>query len=111
MPAIVSIAEKDGWVVVPLVRDGCAPVSWLRYPSKRECPAWHKWAMAQATELRPDLTVIAGNWSYLGTTVAEPRTVVHAMSRVSPRTPSETISLTRPNEARAAVISSGCRPP
>jgi hypothetical protein len=80
MPAVVSTAEKDGWLVVPLVRDGCAPVSWLHDPNKPECPAWHKWAMAQASELRPDVTLIAGNWSYLGHAVAGTRAIARAMS-------------------------------
>jgi peptidoglycan/LPS O-acetylase OafA/YrhL len=62
MPSILAMAEKDSWAVLPLVKSACGPASWLHFPSKPECPAWYKWAKAQAQSLHPDVTLIAGAW-------------------------------------------------
>jgi peptidoglycan/LPS O-acetylase OafA/YrhL len=62
MPTILAMAEKDSWAVLPIVKSACGPASWLRFPSKPECPAWYKWAKAQAQTLRPDVTLVAGAW-------------------------------------------------
>jgi peptidoglycan/LPS O-acetylase OafA/YrhL len=69
MPTILRMAERDGWVVLPLVKSACTPGSWLRYPSKPECPAWYRWATKQAKALRPDVTLVAGDWGPTGTAV------------------------------------------
>jgi peptidoglycan/LPS O-acetylase OafA/YrhL len=64
MPAILALADTDGWVVVPLVKSACAPGSWLRYPSKPECPAWYKWAVGQAKSMHPQVTLVGGAWDF-----------------------------------------------
>jgi peptidoglycan/LPS O-acetylase OafA/YrhL len=62
MPAILQMAQQDGWVVLPLVKSACTPHTWLRYSKKPECPGWYKWAIGQARALHPDVTLIAGSW-------------------------------------------------
>jgi hypothetical protein len=62
MPTILQMAGADGWVVLPFVKSGCTPGSWVNYPQKPECPAWYRWARAQAKELKPDVTFITGDW-------------------------------------------------
>jgi peptidoglycan/LPS O-acetylase OafA/YrhL len=62
MPTILRMAQRDGWVVLPIVKSACTPGSWLHYPAKPECPAWYKWAKQHAAALHPDVTLIAGNW-------------------------------------------------
>ena len=63
MPAILAMAEKDGWVVVPLINgSGCASSAWLRYPSRPWCPKWYRWAVSQVKALHPDVTFLGGEW-------------------------------------------------
>ena len=67
MPAILAMAERDGWAVVPLVKSRCVPSSWLGkgYPGTpaatlRQCHAWYKWAVLKAKALHPDVTLLTG---------------------------------------------------
>jgi peptidoglycan/LPS O-acetylase OafA/YrhL len=62
MPTILRMAQRDGWVVLPIVKSACTPGSWLHYPAQPECPAWYRWAKQQAEALHPDVTLITGNW-------------------------------------------------
>ena len=62
-PTILRMAQRDGWVVIPLVKSACTPGSWIRFPTKPECPAWYRWALTHAKALRPDVTLIAGSWA------------------------------------------------
>jgi peptidoglycan/LPS O-acetylase OafA/YrhL len=62
MPTILTMAATDNWVVLPIVKSACTPISWVNWPNKPECPAWYRWARAQAKALRPDVTLIAGDW-------------------------------------------------
>jgi len=63
MPTILKMATSDGWVVLPVVKSGCTPGTWIRYPKKPECPAWYRWAVKQAKALHPDVTLVTGDWS------------------------------------------------
>jgi peptidoglycan/LPS O-acetylase OafA/YrhL len=63
MPTILRMAQRDGWVVIPLVKSACTPGSWIRFPTKPECPAWYRWALPHAKALHPDVTLIAGSWA------------------------------------------------
>ena len=76
MPTILRMAQQDGWAVVPLVKVGCVPRSWLR---ERGCRAWYRWATRQAARLRPDVALIAGSWG--GT--ASPTPDVRGVDRLS----------------------------
>jgi hypothetical protein len=63
MPAIIGMAQQDGWIVHPIVNgSGCAAAAWLRYPARPWCPKWYRWAVGRAKALRPDATLIAGEW-------------------------------------------------
>ena len=61
MPTILNMAERDHWVVLPLVKVSCIPRTWLE--SKTTCGAWYRWARRKATALHPDVTLIIGSWS------------------------------------------------
>jgi hypothetical protein len=63
MPTILNMAARDGWVVVPFVKDGCIPRTW---PAGGECGAWYQWATGRVTALRPDVTLIIGSWAGTG---------------------------------------------
>jgi peptidoglycan/LPS O-acetylase OafA/YrhL len=67
MPTILAMAKRDGWVVIPLVKSGCVPSSWLGngYPGTkaailRQCHAWYRWASRKAKSLRPDVVLMTG---------------------------------------------------
>jgi hypothetical protein len=58
MPTILAMAQRDGWVVIPLVKVRCVPRSW---PGQDECGVWYRWAKRRAQALRPDVTLIIGS--------------------------------------------------
>jgi hypothetical protein len=67
MPTILQMAQRDGWVVIPIIKSGCVPSAWIGkgYPETpgaklRECHSWYRWALAQAKKLRPDVTMTTG---------------------------------------------------
>jgi peptidoglycan/LPS O-acetylase OafA/YrhL len=61
MPTILEMAQRDGWVVRPLVKVSCIPRSWLE--ARKPCNTWYRWAKQRATALRPDVTLIIGSWA------------------------------------------------
>ena len=58
MPAILGMAQRDGWVVIPLVKVRCIPRTW---PGTDDCGEWFRWARRQAQLLRPDVTLVVGS--------------------------------------------------
>jgi peptidoglycan/LPS O-acetylase OafA/YrhL len=67
MPTLLTMAERDGWTVIPLVKSACHPNGWTgpgyggTAPDlTRACHAWYQWAVDQAKGLRPDVTLITG---------------------------------------------------
>ena len=58
MPTVLAMAQRDGWVVIPLVKVRCIPRSW---PGLDECGVWYRWAAKQAQALRPAVTLIVGS--------------------------------------------------
>ena len=59
MPAILRLAERDGWRVLPLLRPGCTPDTWVDARGLAACRPWYRWATAQVGRLRPRVT----SWS------------------------------------------------
>ena len=67
MPALLLMAQHDGWSVTPLVKSGCVPSAWLGkgYPNTpavtiRQCHAWFQWARGEARTLHPNVVLMAG---------------------------------------------------
>lgn len=60
MPAILELARRDSWVVVPFVRLGCIPRTWTR---RGECRDWYRWAKRRASGLRPDVALVVASWA------------------------------------------------
>jgi peptidoglycan/LPS O-acetylase OafA/YrhL len=72
MPAILRMADEDGWAVLPVVKSACTPNTTWTKPGDfgidgthldarlRVCRAWHKWVLQQLRALQPDVTLIAG---------------------------------------------------
>ena len=61
MPTILDMAQRDGWLVRPLVKVSCIPRSWLE--AGKPCNRWYRWAKQRAAALRPDVTLIVGSWA------------------------------------------------
>jgi peptidoglycan/LPS O-acetylase OafA/YrhL len=61
MPAILRMAQRDGWTVLPLVKTRCIPRTWAA--SGGECVTWYRWARKQVTRLRPQVTLIVTSWA------------------------------------------------
>jgi peptidoglycan/LPS O-acetylase OafA/YrhL len=61
MPTILAMAQRDGWVVLPLVKVSCIPRTWLE--TGKPCNRWYRWAKQRANALRPDVTLIVGSWA------------------------------------------------
>jgi peptidoglycan/LPS O-acetylase OafA/YrhL len=61
MPAILELAKRDGWAVVPLVKVRCIPRRWVERSG--ECAGWHRWMRQQVTRLRPQVTLIVTSWA------------------------------------------------
>jgi peptidoglycan/LPS O-acetylase OafA/YrhL len=60
MPTILRLAERDGWLVIPLLRPGCTPDTWIEERGLAACRPWYRWATAQVRRLRPDVTIVGG---------------------------------------------------
>jgi hypothetical protein len=59
-PAVLELARRDGWAVVPLIRFGCTPGLWIPHAGSDVCRAWYRWGVAQIRRLHPDVTLLAG---------------------------------------------------
>jgi peptidoglycan/LPS O-acetylase OafA/YrhL len=59
LPPLLKMAWQDGWAVVPLVRLGCTPATWVT--NERGCRDWYRWALAQALRLHATVTLIGGS--------------------------------------------------
>jgi hypothetical protein len=98
MPTILHMARRDGWVVVPFVKDGCIPASWLhpRWP----CGAWYGWAVRHARALHPHVTLIAGSWAASKDPQATRRGVALAISALRPFSASLIVVGDSPHQSR-----------
>jgi hypothetical protein len=84
MPAILSMAETEGWAIVPLWKTGCTPDAWIH--GRTECLAWYRWAVGEAKQLRPTVTLISG--AYGGSYGARADAVVSSISSLATTTES-----------------------
>ena len=80
MPAILGLAQRDGWAVVPLLKLGCLASEWTTgaHPGAgkslvnvSECHTWYRWATAQLRSLHPDVALVGGYYSYVGAAGAQ----------------------------------------
>jgi hypothetical protein len=61
MPAVLKMAQQDGWAVVPFVKPRCVPRTWD--DTGTECGTWMRWATSHAAALHPYVTLVIGSWS------------------------------------------------
>jgi peptidoglycan/LPS O-acetylase OafA/YrhL len=61
LPAVLELAWRDGWVVVPILRTGCRPDRWVTNEGPESCRAWYRWAIREVRRLHPRITLIGGS--------------------------------------------------
>jgi hypothetical protein len=61
LPAVLEMAWRDGWVVVPLLRTGCMPNRWITNEGPASCRAWYRWAIREVRLLHPRITLVGGS--------------------------------------------------
>jgi peptidoglycan/LPS O-acetylase OafA/YrhL len=59
LPPLLEMAWRDGWSVVPLVRLGCTPGTWIT--NDRGCRDWYRWALGEAIRLHARVTLLGGS--------------------------------------------------
>jgi len=59
LPPLLRMAWRDGWAVVPLVRLGCTPATWVT--NERGCGDWYRWALGEAKRLHATVTLVGGS--------------------------------------------------
>ena len=60
LPALLEMAWRDHWAVIPLVRLGCTPERWIN-GSSASCRKWYDWALRRIRRLRPTVTLLGGS--------------------------------------------------
>ncbi len=66
MPALLSMADHDGWTIIPIGKSACTPAQWTSPSGSPECHAWFKWAIPKAESLHPDVALITGAYGSSG---------------------------------------------
>ena len=61
LPALIEMARRDGWAVVPLLRLGCTPFKWTTSHGSKACRDWYRWAISQVARLHPQVTLLGGS--------------------------------------------------
>ena len=61
MPAVLKMAHRDDWAVVPFVKVGCVSSSWTH--RSWPCGVWYRWAINRAAALRPQASLLVGSWA------------------------------------------------
>lgn len=61
LPAVLELAWRDGWHVVPLIRFGCTPGAWIPHEGRDTCRAWLRWSIGEIRRLRPAITLLGGS--------------------------------------------------
>jgi peptidoglycan/LPS O-acetylase OafA/YrhL len=77
LPAVLQLAERDGWRVIPLLRPGCTPDTWVDEHGLAACRPWFRWATRQVLVLRPEVTLVGG--AVGATTGVTARAAVHGL--------------------------------
>ena len=83
MPAILAMAEKDRWKVVPFIKSACTPARWIGGLGSSDCRAWYGWATEHAAALHPKVTIVTG--AYAGATGREADAVITGVGSIARR--------------------------
>jgi peptidoglycan/LPS O-acetylase OafA/YrhL len=65
MSAVLPLAQREGWRVLPIARSSCTPSGWAGWAADEvgpECREWYAWATGRIADIEPTVTLIAGNY-------------------------------------------------
>jgi peptidoglycan/LPS O-acetylase OafA/YrhL len=77
MPAVLKMAHRDDWAVVPFVKLGCVSSSWSH--RSWPCGVWYRWAINRAAALHPQASLLVGSWAGSQTPAAAVRGMAKLM--------------------------------
>lgn len=85
MPALEMIADREKWVLVPLIHSGCGANTWVTLSGgKAQCRTWFKWASDQAVAFHPQIMLIASAYNGYGVIPAALDGIESLITRVKP---------------------------
>jgi peptidoglycan/LPS O-acetylase OafA/YrhL len=65
LPAIIAFAQRERYVVRPVMKLGCSAHEWAGPDRTANCSAWYRWALGQVHTLRPALLVIGTHYNVM----------------------------------------------
>ncbi len=91
LPALLEMAWRDHWQVVPLLRLGCTPGSWVPSGGRASCREWFDWAVSRISRLHPTVTLLGGSIGelpspYTSAATAEVIAAARSLDRIGPTT-------------------------
>lgn len=63
LPSVLHVAKRDGWVVYPILRRGCTPITWVARYGLDACRTWFGWARTAIARLHPNVVIVTGDIS------------------------------------------------
>ncbi len=63
MPAILAMAQRDGWALIPIDKSACTPADSATGAGSSDCDRWFPWAIREARHLHPDVFLVTGAYS------------------------------------------------
>jgi hypothetical protein len=60
--AILKMAERDGWTVIPIEANSCSADRWTGPRRNDRCGAWFDWGMAQVRKIRPTAVLLGTSY-------------------------------------------------
>jgi len=61
LPALLEMAWRDHWKVIPLMRLGCNAYSWGESGGRATCREWFRWAADRIRNLHPTVTLLGAS--------------------------------------------------
>ena len=61
LPAVLEMARRDHWQVIPLLRLGCTPGNWVASGGRASCREWFRWTLTQIGQLHPRVTLLGAS--------------------------------------------------
>jgi len=63
LPALLAMAQRDGWDVVSLAKDSCDADMFVHPGGSNECHLWYDWARKTIARIKPDTVFISFRYS------------------------------------------------
>jgi peptidoglycan/LPS O-acetylase OafA/YrhL len=98
MPALIQLARRHHWRLVPLVKTGCVPAG----TASGSCATWYRWALAHVRRLHPRAVVLSHTW-WSGSALEGIDAVSRELQDLAPLTPRLAVIEDPPGSGRATL--------